>query len=147
MSSLLQSLREALARRQLLLTELAGQGTECYRLFHGSQEGAPGLTVDRYGPQLLVQSFHQPLPLNELLSLTETCSDALQVALHLVYNDRSGHHSRIDRSDPVYSATSSALEDQKTKQAVQPESDQQGAEGTLEYGFHRAGSSVLRVMT
>ena len=112
MSSLHQSLREALARRQPLLTELHGQGTDCYRLFHGSQEGAPGLTVDRYGPQLLVQSFHQPLLLNELLSLTEACNAALQVPLQLVYNDRSGNHSRVDRSDPVYSATPSALEDQ-----------------------------------
>ena len=112
MSSLHQSLREALARRQPLLTELHGQGTDCYRLFHGSQEGAPGLAVDRYGPQLLVQSFHQPLLLNELLSLTEACNAALQVPLQLVYNDRSGNHSRVDRSDPVYSATPSALEDQ-----------------------------------
>lgn len=112
MSALLQSLREALARRQPLLTELHEQGSDCYRLFHGSQEGAPGLTVDRYGPQLLVQSFHQALQLNELLSLAEACNHALQVSLQLVYNDRSGHHSRIDRSDPVYSATASALEDQ-----------------------------------
>lgn len=112
MSSLPQSLREALARRQPLLDELHVQGTDCYRLFHGSQEGAPGLTVDRYGPQLLVQSFHQPLTQDELLELAEHCSQALQTPLQLVYNDRSGNHSRIDRSDPVYHADAAALEDQ-----------------------------------
>ena len=112
MSSLLQSLREALARRTSLFDELHGQGTDCYRLFHGSQEGAPGLTLDRYGPQLLVQSFHQPLTQDELLTLAEHCNQALQTPLQLVYNDRSGNHSRIDRSDPVYRAEPAALEDQ-----------------------------------
>src|SRR5690606_34181238 len=55
MPSLSQALRAALERRQPLLEQLHPQGTDCYRLFHGSQEGAPGLTADRYGPQLLVQ--------------------------------------------------------------------------------------------
>ena len=61
MSTLNQALRAALANRDALLAELHRQGTDCYRLFHGSQEGAGGLTIDRYGPQLLVQSFHQAL--------------------------------------------------------------------------------------
>ena len=61
MSPLNQALRAALDHRQDLISELHAQGTDCYRLFHGSQEGAGGLTIDRYGPQLLVQSFHQAL--------------------------------------------------------------------------------------
>ena len=44
-----------------VLERLHNEGTDCYRLFHGSQEGASGLTIDRYGPQLLIQSFHQSL--------------------------------------------------------------------------------------
>jgi 23S rRNA (cytosine1962-C5)-methyltransferase len=112
MSSLPHSLSEALARRAPLFEELHEQGTDCYRLFHGSQEGAPGLTVDRYGPQLLVQSFHQPLTQNELLTLAGHCNETLQLPLQLVYNDRSGNHSRIDRSDPVYRTEAAALEDQ-----------------------------------
>jgi len=112
MSTLPQSLHAALARRQPLIAELHGQGTDCYRLFHGSQEGAPGLTCDRYGPQLLVQSFHQPLTTDELLTLAEACRESLQAPLQLVYNDRSGNHSRIDRSDAVHSADATALEDQ-----------------------------------
>ena len=112
MSALNQALRAALAARQPLLAELHAQATDCYRLFHGSQEGAPGLTCDRYGPQLLVQSFHQPLTTDELLTLAEACRESLQAPLQLVYNDRSGNHSRIDRSDAVYSADATALEDQ-----------------------------------
>ena len=111
MSSLPQSLREAMARRQPLFAELHSQGSDCYRLFHGAQEGAPGLTLDRYGPQLLVQSFHQPLQRDELLSLAEQCNEALQQPLQLVYNDRSSNHSRVARSDALYAAEASALAD------------------------------------
>ena len=105
------ALRAALNNRQALLAELHSQGTDCYRLFHGSQEGAGGLTIDRYGPQLLVQSFHQSLSRDELLQLAEHCNQALDTPLLLVYNDRSLGNSRIDRSDPVYQAAPAALED------------------------------------
>ncbi len=111
MPALDQALRAALHNRQNLLAELHQQGTDCYRLFHGSQEGAGGLTIDRYGPQLLVQSFHQSLSRNELLQLAEQCQASLGEQLLLVYNDRSQGNSRIDRSDPVYQAEPAALGD------------------------------------
>jgi 23S rRNA (cytosine1962-C5)-methyltransferase len=111
MSALNQALRAALDHRQALLAELHAQGTDCYRLFHGSQEGASGLTVDRYGPQLLVQSFHQPLERDALLGLLDSCREALGLSLLPVYNDRSQANSRIDRSDPVFRAEPEALAD------------------------------------
>ncbi|HSX88456.1 MAG TPA: class I SAM-dependent methyltransferase [Pseudomonas sp.] len=111
MPSLDLALRAALNNRQDLLGELHRQGTDCYRLFHGSQEGAGGLTIDRYGPQLLLQSFHQSLSRDELLQLAEQCQAGLAEELLLVYNDRSRGNSRIDRSDPVYQAEPAALED------------------------------------
>jgi len=111
MPALDQALRAALHNRHDLLAELHQQGTDCYRLFHGSQEGAGGLTIDRYGPQLLVQSFHQSLSRDELLQLAEQCQASLGEQLLLVYNDRSQGNSRIDRSDPVYQAEPAALED------------------------------------
>lgn len=111
MSSLNQALRAALDHRQDLLAELHQQGTDCYRLFHGSQEGAGGLTIDRYGPQLLVQSFHQSLELDALLQLHETINQHLDLNTLLVYNDRSRGNSRIDREDSVYRAEDAALED------------------------------------
>ncbi|MDD1023071.1 class I SAM-dependent methyltransferase [Pseudomonas sp. TNT2022 ID1048] len=111
MSSLNQALRAALDHRKDLLAELHQQGTDCYRLFHGSQEGAGGLTVDRYGPQLLVQSFHQTLERDALLQLHETINQQLNQSTLLVYNDRSRGNSRIDREDSVYRADDRALED------------------------------------
>ena len=111
MSSLNQALRAALDHRQDLLVELHQQGTDCYRLFHGSQEGAGGLTIDRYGPQLLVQSFHQTLEREALLQVQQTVGEQLGLDTLLVYNDRSRGNSRIDREDPVYRAEEEALED------------------------------------
>lgn len=111
MSSLNQALRAALDQRQDLLSQLHQQGTDCYRLFHGSQEGAPGLTVDRYGPQLLVQSFHQSLERDALLQLHGIVNEALGLDTLLVYNDRARGNSRIDRQDTVYQAEEAALQD------------------------------------
>ncbi|UZE28416.1 class I SAM-dependent rRNA methyltransferase [Pseudomonas asplenii] len=111
MSCLNQALRAALDQRQDLLAELHAQGTDCYRLFHGSQEGIGGLTIDRYGPQLLVQSFHQSLDREALLSAHETVNQALGLNTLLVYNDRSRGNSRIDREDSIYRAEEDALAD------------------------------------
>ncbi|MDG1580629.1 class I SAM-dependent methyltransferase [Pseudomonas sp. GOM6] len=111
MSSLDQPLSAALNARQALLSELHQQQTDCYRLFHGSQEGAPGLTADRYGPQLMVQSFHQPLEREALLALHAQINEHLGLDLQLVYNDRSGGNSRIDRRDEAYQPTPEALAD------------------------------------
>ncbi|WP_404440143.1 class I SAM-dependent rRNA methyltransferase [Stutzerimonas chloritidismutans] len=112
MSSLEQALRAAYRHRETLLSQLHAQGTDCYRLFHGSQEGAPGLTADRYGPLLLVQSFHQPLERDTLLTMHAQLCASLGKPLSLVYNDRSQTNSRIDRTDPVYLADEAALGDQ-----------------------------------
>lgn len=56
MQDVLASFRAALDRRAPLLAEAATQGTDCLRLFHGVAEGAPGLTIDRYGDVVLVQT-------------------------------------------------------------------------------------------
>ena len=111
MSPLNQALRAALDQRQDLIHELHAQGTDCYRLFHGSQEGAGGLTIDRYGPQLLVQSFHQSLQASDLLDLHRQINQYMGMELLLVYNDRSRGNSRIDREDSVYRADPVALQD------------------------------------
>ncbi|MEE3098296.1 MAG: class I SAM-dependent methyltransferase, partial [Pseudomonadota bacterium] len=59
MHALSDQLQAAHDRRQPWLAGL--EDTSAYRLFHGAVEGTPGLTVDRYGPVLLVQSFRAPL--------------------------------------------------------------------------------------
>ncbi|MCQ4265165.1 SAM-dependent methyltransferase [Stutzerimonas stutzeri] len=112
MASLDQALRAAFDSRRPLLDELQQQGTDCYRLFHGSQEGASGLTVDRYGPQLMVQSFHQPLDARSLQAIHEEAIRFIGQPLQLIYNDRSQSNSRIDRSTALHQPGDVALEDQ-----------------------------------
>jgi 23S rRNA (cytosine1962-C5)-methyltransferase len=111
MPTINHALSAALVNRQSLLSELHQQGTDCYRLFHGSQEGVGGLTIDRYGPQLLIQSFHQSLRSAHLQEVADQCCSTLNESFLLVYNDRSRGNSRVDRSDLVYQAEPAALDD------------------------------------
>ena len=87
-------LAAAFAARSELLTRLHAEPTDAYRLFHGTAEGRPGLTVDRYGGLLLAQSFHQSLAPEDLAALESYYAGVLP-GLTLVYNDRSRAHSRI----------------------------------------------------
>lgn len=92
--SLIELVTAALAQRRPLLEQLHAENTDCYRLFHGSVEGQPGLTVDRYADMLLVQSFHSPLDEAQLAALEAFYATAVP-GLALVYNDRSSANSRI----------------------------------------------------
>lgn len=98
--SLIGCLAAALAARAELLDRLHAEQTDAYRLFHGSVEGAPGLTVDRYGDLLLVQSFHQPLTDAQWQSLKTYYGGRLP-GMALVYNDRSGGNSRVRNALPA----------------------------------------------
>lgn len=92
--SLSTLLTRALDARESLMRRLSAEQTDAYRLFHGSVEGLPGLTVDRYGDLLLVQTFHRPLSAAELAEIEAFYADAYP-GLPLIWNDRSGPNSRI----------------------------------------------------
>ncbi len=87
-------LAAALTTRQPLLHRLHTEQTDTYRVFHGTAEGHPGLSVDRYGDLLLVQSFHQSLDDAQLAALKQFYGQALP-GLTVIYNDRSSPNSRI----------------------------------------------------
>lgn len=107
-AALVTHLDTALGARRALIERLHGENTDCYRLFHGSAEGADGLTVDRYGDLLLVQSFHTPLDDAALGALQHYYASALP-ELTLVYNDRSRANSRIANAlDDTAAAVASA---------------------------------------
>ena len=82
-------LLDSITARSSLVQRLHAEGTDCYRLLHGSVEGCPGLTVDRYGPLLWVQTFREPLPTGALEALTETADQALSCTLIPVWNHRA----------------------------------------------------------
>lgn len=95
--SLSGRLSAAFSARKALLSRCAAEGTTAYRLFHGSAEGCGGLSIDRYGEVLLIQSFHRTLEDEELAEI-ETFYAAAQPGPLPVYNDRSGSNSRISNA-------------------------------------------------
>ncbi|HET7775315.1 MAG TPA: class I SAM-dependent methyltransferase [Azospira sp.] len=100
MSDLLSDrLAAAYSARSGLLQQLHGEDTNAYRLFHGSVEGRPGLTVDRYGDLLLVQSFHSPLEADDQAELEAYYAGVLP-GLVCIYNDRSRANSRVGNDLP-----------------------------------------------
>jgi 23S rRNA (cytosine1962-C5)-methyltransferase len=92
-------LAAALDARADLIARLHAEQTDCYRLFHGSVEGHPGLTIDRYGELLLVQCFHSPL-VPDALAVVENFYTSRLADLVPVYNDRSQANSRIGNPLP-----------------------------------------------
>jgi 23S rRNA (cytosine1962-C5)-methyltransferase len=88
MNELSAQLARAIGRRHGLITRLHGEGTDCYRLLHGIAEDAPGITVDRYGPLLLVQTFRAPLAADDVDALQRTATAELGSALQVVGNHR-----------------------------------------------------------
>lgn len=97
--SLVPLLAAAFDARAELLPRLHAEQTDAYRLFHGTVEGHPGLTIDRYGELLLVQCFHSPLAADALTAIEAFYADRLP-GLTPVYNDRSHANSRIGNPLP-----------------------------------------------
>lgn len=74
LADLLAAARE---RRSAFVARARAEGTDAWRLFHGVVEGRPGLTVDRYGELVLVQTFREPLAPGELDVIARECPGPL----------------------------------------------------------------------
>jgi 23S rRNA (cytosine1962-C5)-methyltransferase len=90
----------AIERRRPLLAQLHDEGTDAYRLLHGTAEGIAGVTLDRYGSLLLAQSFRAPLDHAQVTALQTAANAALEVALPIVHNHRgapppAGHEAHV----------------------------------------------------
>lgn len=90
----------AFAARQPLIARLHAEDTNAYRLFNGSTENRPGLTIDRYGDLLLIQTFHAPLDGHDRVAVERFYADTLP-GLTAIYNDRSGANSRVANPLPA----------------------------------------------
>lgn len=88
-------INQALRRRKPLLEKLHAEGTNANRLFHGISEGQPGLTIDRYGPLILLQTFREPLTPDELGAIQVFLNNQLPVAPLFSYNHRGNHRGKI----------------------------------------------------
>ncbi len=92
----------AYSTRSTLLERLHLEGTNAYRLFHGTNEGVPGLTVDRYGELVLIQSFHQSLSETDVQAIRDVYSELLVYPHVFAYNDRSSSNSRSSNRLPEH---------------------------------------------
>lgn len=92
----------ALEARAGLLERLRAEGTDSYRVFHGAAEGREGLTIDRYGPLVLVQTFREPLGDLERDALESHLRARIPEALEVAFVDRaSNRHEEGPRADHV----------------------------------------------
>jgi len=99
-TALTDLLQTAFSARQPLIERLHAEDTNAYRLFNGSTEGHPGLTVDRYGDLLLIQTFHEPIDGHDRAGIEAFYAAALP-GMVAVYNDRSRANSRIGNPLPA----------------------------------------------
>jgi len=93
-------LQAAFITRQPLIARLHAEDTNAYRLFNGSSENRPGLTVDRYADLLLIQTFHKALDGHDRVAIEAFYAAALP-GLTAIYNDRSQANSRIANPLPA----------------------------------------------
>lgn len=100
---MLDTLRAALDRRAGLLARLDAEATDIVRLLHGATEGAPGLTIDRYGPILLLQTWRDLLEDGAPEAAAEVVEDALGADLIPVWNHRGQGGGPPWRQHPIES--------------------------------------------
>lgn len=81
---------QALEARTDLISKLHAEKTDTYRLFHGSNEGFPGLTIDRYGSTVLVQTFYEPLSETDKNHVETSINHWLNFTPQFDFKDRSG---------------------------------------------------------
>lgn len=96
------ALVSAIERRRSWLARIDASGTDCVRLLSGAVEGAPGVTVDRYGPVLLVQTGREPLDPAVPRELAHIVEREMGWALEPVWNHRPAY--RREGFDAVWPA-------------------------------------------
>lgn len=104
MNELTNLISQAWLRRADLQAQWQTENTTCYRIFHGTNEGLAGTTLDRYGPLLILQTFHDPLSEDQLSQVKQFTAQQFP-ELHLVYNDRSPNNSRIQPDQNILNNT------------------------------------------
>jgi 23S rRNA (cytosine1962-C5)-methyltransferase len=85
---MLDALKHALEARGPLLERLRAEDTDIVRLLHGTNEGVPGLTIDRYGDLLLLQTWRDPLDPGAPEAAAKAVEEITSLSLTPVWNHR-----------------------------------------------------------
>jgi 23S rRNA (cytosine1962-C5)-methyltransferase len=146
MNELKNLISQAWQNRSDLKAQWLEEKTDCYRIFHGTNEGLPGTTLDRYGPLLILQTFHQSVTDDELAEVRVFATEEFP-DLHLVYNDRSRDHSRIqDSADEVNTLDSVPMEANELGVKYQVQGRHQGQDPWLFLDL-RAGRRYVKAQS
>jgi len=114
-------LGKAIAKRQTLVNRLHQEDTNAYRIFHGTVEGRDGLTIDRYGQQVMVQTFHEPLTPEELSIIEHCLKELLGLDPLMVYHDRSSSQgSTLSRQRCTGAETPGECREMGVRYTIQP---------------------------
>lgn len=89
MSELERHLHAALTLREPMFEKWHSENTNCYRIFHGTTEGFSGLSIDRYGSNLLFQTWRPDLlDIDVVHHLTNVIRTSVGHDLRGVWNQR-----------------------------------------------------------
>jgi 23S rRNA (cytosine1962-C5)-methyltransferase len=156
MNELKDLISQAWQNRSDLKAQWQKEHTDCYRIFHGTNEGLPGTTLDRYGSLLILQTFHKSIAEDELAQVREFTRKEF-ANLHLVYNDRSGDNSRIqDNPHEIHELDTAAMEANELGVKYRVKGRHQGQDpwlfldlraGRRYVKAHSAGKTVLNLFS
>jgi 23S rRNA (cytosine1962-C5)-methyltransferase len=85
---MIEHITTAIEHRTELIHTLHQEETDCYRLFHGATEGIPGLSIDRYGSILLMQTWREALGEDQANQIADHICTQLGISLSPVWNHR-----------------------------------------------------------
>lgn len=93
--SLEDTLKSAVSRRASLTNNLLAEETDCWRILNGEADGRPGLTIDRYGGLILIQSFYNPIDTKAIDLIRGVLNPAYGENFHYQLKIREKHKAKI----------------------------------------------------
>ncbi len=88
-------IKTALNCRKDFIQELQLEGTDSLRLFHGINEGYPGIAIDKYGDQIIIQTFRKPIETEEIELIKKTVKSFFNYDLFFSYRHREKNKSQL----------------------------------------------------
>lgn len=85
----------ALKKRTDFIQKLQIEGTDSLRLFHGINEGYPGIAIDKYGDQIIIQTFRKPLETKDIEEIKKTVKSFFTYDLFFSYRHREKGKSQL----------------------------------------------------
>ncbi len=90
-----KSIIVALEKRVNFIKKLELEGTDSLRLFHGINEGYPGIAIDKYGDQIIIQTFRRAIETEEIEEIKRIIKSFFKIDLFFSYRHREKGKSHL----------------------------------------------------